>query len=548
MSVASGALIAVVALLVAVFLPRGVPALRGGTVPASPPTMRAASRPLLQRAVVFAVVTSIGAGVLGAAVLGSTDAAARSTAALANGGDVRIVLPSTAGTAGASGLQLPDGTASTRVLRTDLDLDGAATELVAVDSAALPAFLPSGSPIDADRLADDLRPPIPAPEPALDLQPTARQVRLQLTTAPLDAAVDAPAAALRAQVVAWLEREDGTLQRVSAGTLSITPDQTQQHSLSFSLPEDLRPERIAAVDLVLSQAVAGMPSAGFALALASSSSDTGIGTGESRFAASSDLAVVPGLPGVTEAGVQNLLEGAGFSVETLSAQPLTVRLAPRAAADGVAVVAPSSLGAAESQDLILTLGGAGLPAVVVAVLPAVPGEVAGPAVLADLRTVSYALLSTLEGPPGAGELWVSAPDPGSLAASLREATPDGTLMTTAMVDSLGASLVPLVWLTAGACLLGAFYLVLRSPGAQPAGPIGRNGVLLVVAGALLGLVAGALAAATLGPALGLGDGLLLRGPFMFDPGLLLVTLVAALGFVGSSVLRGVTPGKRRTVP
>jgi hypothetical protein len=501
-------------------------------------------RPLLQRAVVFAVVTSIGAGVLGAAVLGSTDAAARSAAALANGGDVRILLP---GTAGGVDMPLPDGTASTRVLRTDLDLAGAATELVAVDSAALPAVLPAGGALDADRLAGDLRPSIPSPEPALDLQPTARQVRLQLTTAPLDAAVDAPAAALRAQVVAWLEREDGTLQRVAAGTLSITPDQTQQHSLSFSLPEGLRPERIAAVDLVLSQAVAATPSAGFALALASSSSDTGIGTGESRFAAESDLAVVPGLPGVTEAGVQNLVEGAGFSVETLPAQPLTVRLAPRSAAEGIAVVVPSSLGAADLEDLALTLGGADLPAVVVAVLPAMPGEVAGPAVLADLRTVSYALLSTLEGPPGAGELWVSAPDPGSLAASLREATPDGTLMTTAMVDSLGASLVPLVWLTAGACLLGAFYLVLRSPGAQPAGPIGRNGVLLV-ARALLGLVAGVLAAATLGPALGLGDGLLLRDHVTFDPRLLLVTLVAALGFVGSSVLRGITPGKRRTVP
>ncbi|MEG9249036.1 hypothetical protein V6S67_13185 [Arthrobacter sp. Soc17.1.1.1] len=473
LSVAPAVVVSVGSLLVAALLVRVAAAVRRRRDARSwepeSPVPGTTGRTLQRSIVVFAVVLTVGAGTLAGMVVGTTNAAARSAAALTNGGDVRIVVP--AGT-DAADVPLPEDTPSSRVLRTPGTMGGTALEVVAADAASLSAVLPRDAGLDAGPLGDELLTAIPAPEPALDLQPSARQVRLQLTTGPLGEPAAGPASALRVGVAAWLEREDGTLRRIPAGTLSLAADQTQQHSLSFSIPEGLRAEAIAALDFVVTPSGgSSMPaSAGFSLTLVRSSSDAGIGSGESRFAAASGLAVVPSLPGTVEAGVADPEDGAGFSVATLPDGPLTVRLATRATRSPVPVAVTSSIGAQEGDALELVVGDTALAAVVASVHPALPGVTGGTGALADLRTASHALLVTENGPAEPSEYWVPAADAESIAASLGASVPEGSVVTTAAVDPLGAPLAPLAWLILVLCLLAALTVILPAPLAGASGP------------------------------------------------------------------------------
>jgi hypothetical protein len=466
LSVAPAVVLSVGSLLVAALLARVAAAVRRRRdarswepdSPAPGPT----GRPLWWSVVVFTVVLAVGAGVLAGMVVGTTDAATRSAAALTNGGDVRIVVPAGSD---AADVPLPEDTSSSRVLRTPGTFGGTALEVVAADAASLSAVLPRDAGLDAGPLGNALRTGIPAPEPALDLQPSARQVRLQLTTGPLGEPLAGSGSALRVAVAAWLEREDGTLRAIPAGTLSLAAGQTQQHSLSFSIPEGLRAEAIAALDFVVtpSGGASTTAGAGFSLTLVRSSSDAGIGSGESRFAAASGLAVVPSLPGTAEAGVANPEDGAGFSVATVPAGALTVRLATRATRSPVPVAVTSSIGAQEGDALELLVGDTVLAAVVASVRPALPGVTGETAALADLRTASYALLATENGPAEPSEYWVAAADAESLAASLGASVPEGSVVTTTAVDPLGAPLAPLAWLILVSCLLAAFSVILLAP-------------------------------------------------------------------------------------
>lgn len=570
LSVAPAVVVSVGSLLVAALLARVAAAVRRRRDARSwepeSPAPGTTGRTLQRSIVVFAVVLEVGAGALAGVVVGTTDAAARSAAALTNGGDVRIVVP--AGT-DAADVPLPEDTPSSRVLRTPGTVGGTALEVVAADAASLSAVLPRDAGLDAGPLGDELLTGIPAPEPALDLQPSARQVRLQLTTGPLGEPAAGPASALRVGVAAWLEREDGTLRMIPAGTLSLAAGQTQQHSLSFSIPEGLRAEAIAALDFVVTPSRgSSMPAgAGFSLTLVRSSSDAGIGSGESRFAAASGLAIVPSLPGTAEAGVADPEDGAGFSVATVPDGPLTVRLATRATRSPVPVAVTSSVGAQEGDALELVVGDTALAAVVASVHPALPGVTGGAGALADLRTASHALLVTENGPAEPSEYWVPAADTESLAASLGASVLAGSVVTTAAVDPLGAPLAPLAWLILMPCLLAALPVILPAPLAGAGGlrsaedprPRAARGptasatrrwpvVPLALGSVVPGLVLGGVGAlAAFGTVQGAGTLSAGRGilpGLLPDPAILSATLLGGVVLVVVGFLRGGTAAGR----
>ncbi|TKV29511.1 hypothetical protein FDK12_00790 [Arthrobacter sp. NamB2] len=467
LSVAPSVIVVLAAVLLALVLPRCVLAL--GSLRAVRlrrslllATRRVGRRPLPWYPVAFAVAVAVSAGLAGATVLGSAQASGRAAAELQNGGDVRAVFPSASGSRIAvlsDGAVPADGAVVSRVLRMPTDADGEAAELVAVEAATLPGLLTAQDVVDADRLSDALQSSVDVPEPALDLRPTARQVRLQVRTSPRDAGGSASTAVLRAQVDAWLAREDGTLSRVAAGTLTITPNEAQQHSLSFSIPDDRAPEEIAALDFSIAAGPeSGVSPDGFSLSLISSSSDTGIGTGESRFAAESKLRVVASLPASAEAGVTDADDGPGFSLSVVPAEPLTVRLAVSAPDARLPLAVSPSVGLAEGDAVDLLVDDAVLPGVVAEVTE-VPGVAGGSGIVADLRSVSRALLTTAAGPPEPVEAWTSGPDRESLLSALREAAPEGTRITTPVVDPLGASLVLPVALVVPACFIGALGMM-----------------------------------------------------------------------------------------
>ncbi|MDQ0735769.1 hypothetical protein [Arthrobacter agilis] len=343
---------------------------------------------------------------------------------------------------------------------------------------------------------------------------------------------------------------------------SLTAGQTQQHSLSFTVPEGVRAEAVAALDFVVASPEGSpTPGGGFFLTLLRSSSDAGIGSGESRFGAASDLVVVPSLPGTAEAGVVAPDDGAGFAVATLPRGSLTVRLAARVALDPVPVATTASAGAREGDALELLVNGTAVDAVVASVEPVLPGLVGGAGALADLRAVSYALLATEAGPAVPLEHWVSGPDPVPLAASLRAAAPPGSSIATAAVDPLGAPLAPLAWLLLVPCLLAAAGVLLPATppvartarAAEDPGPdgapdptvgAGLSGAAVAVGGVVLGLAAGAVAAVTAVA----GGGSAPSPTPSLDPGLLAATLLGSLGLVAFAFFRrgraGTTPGGR----
>jgi len=210
----------------------------------------------------------------------------------------------------------------------------------------------------------------------------------------------------------------------------------------------------------------------------------------------------------------------------------------------------------------LVLAGEALQAeaTVVAVLPAVPGAAARPAVLADLSALNRYLLSTSEEVASPDQLWIDTSDPDTIAAGLRAqgavVTATTELARSPLAEAAGLSL----WLAAGGCLalavvslaavsaatlrerrvdVVALTVVGVDASAQARGRLAE--LLVVVASGLLsGAVAGALISAIVSPVLARSvvDGVPGAVPMLTLPiaPMLVVLAAAGCGFLAVSAL------------
>ncbi len=162
--------------------------------------------------------------------------------------------------------------------------------------------------------------------------------------------------------------------------------------------------------------------------------------------------------------------------------------------------------------------------VVVAVVPAIPGAALETAVLLDLGMVEHGQLRVIEAPELPRDLWIDTADPGGVAAALRPSLPANARFVTADDPAgravLGSAAIAL-WVGAAGCgLLAAVtvgavvgaqlrsrrldIVVLRALGldARMQSAIRRRELLIVlVYGAVVGVVAGATVAALTVPQL-----------------------------------------------
>ncbi|MFJ6279828.1 FtsX-like permease family protein [Arthrobacter subterraneus] len=471
------------------------------------------------------VTVTVGTATFTAAYAQTTARSQDAATQLGNGSDVRITLPGPQVVRSAKDVPslapYTNGgavTAGSLAFRSEARLASISAPLLAVDAAALPALLTDGRGLlDVDGLSAALAFEPPAPEPALTLTPSATQVRMQFTSTgtPQDGrTADDGATSRAASVTAWIRTEAGDLVPVPAGTLALSGSGSQAHSLSFALPDGLRPGALVAVDLSLE------PSAverGYELELTGVSSDGGIGNGQGRFVEEPTLGLAPGAFGA-RSGIEPLDEGVGvrFPAEGSSAGTTEARLL---AGDGEPL--PVALTDQLLADLALTVGdpvslrpgGVQIDGVVTAAVPVLPGTTDSSAALVDLQAYSHASLAVSPAPPRAGEIWLATTDRDATAASAAQLAGPGAAVSTADNSLTGRFLAPApvsLWIGAlGALLIGGAALaanlltlvqsrrsevaVLRALGMQARDQVrGRRWEVLGVGGAavVLGLLAG----------------------------------------------------------
>jgi hypothetical protein len=241
----------------------------------------------------------------------------------------------------------------------------------------------------------------------------------------------------------------------------------QAHSLSFTLPEGMRPAAITAIDVALEPSTVAR---GYELEITSVSSDGGIGTGQGRFTEDSNLHLASGVFGAAQAEVQPLDEGVGmrFTEEGSTAGTAQGRLMagvhdapPLPVALTSELVADLEVSVGDSVSLLT--GDAEVQGIVAAVVPVLPGTTEKAAVLTDLQAYSNASLASSPAPPRPGEVWLASADREATAAAAAGLTDPGTAVSTADHSLIGRFFTPattLLWIeTVGALLMGSAVLI-----------------------------------------------------------------------------------------
>ncbi|GAB3544801.1 hypothetical protein GCM10027404_02140 [Arthrobacter tumbae] len=550
-----------------------------------PLAARQVSRRIASYVIPIALVTvTVGTATFTAAYAQTTSRSQDAASQLGNGSDVRVAVPGSLVIRSADDVPVLSAyasgeavTAASLAYRGEARLASVTAPLLAVDAGSLPGLLGDGADlVDVGELASALAYEPPVPEPALALTPSATQIRMQFTSRGTSETPDDDGAAARsASVTAWIRSEAGLLVPVPAGTLALSGSGDQAHSLSFTLPEDLRPAAIAAIDVALDPSEAPR---GYELEITSVSSDGGIGTGQGRFTEDSELRLASGAFGAAQSGVQPLDTGIGvrFPDDSSTAGTAQARLmvgAQEAPPLPVALTAEllADLDLAVGDPVSLRPGGVEIEGVVAAAAPVLPGTTESTAVLVDLQAYSSASLASSPVPPRPGEVWLASTDRNATAAAAAGLAGPGATVSTADNSLIGRFLAPAttsLWIGAiGALLVGGAALtasivtlvqsrrsevaILRALGMQARDQVrGRRwevlsvGVAAVVLGLLTGLGVAALTVSLLAQAVVVNASEALRAPLSIAVvpllGVLVVQvliLVLAAWFYGERVKR-----------
>lgn len=537
-----------------------------------PLAARQVSRRIASYIIPIALVTvTVGSATFTAAYAQTTSRAQVAASQLGNGSDVRVAVPGPLVVRAAN--DIPDlepyaaietVTTASLAYRGEARLASVTAPLLALDTAQLPGLLSAGGDIlDAEQLAATLAFDPPVPEPALVLQPSASQVRMQFTSTATSEPVTADddgAASRRASVTAWIRSELGHLLPVPAGTLTLSGPGDRPHSLSFTIPGGLSPVAIAAIDVEVDPSP--VPQS-YELEITSIASDSGIGTGETRFSEDTSMQIANDVFGPAQTGILPLEEGVGvrFPEEGSTFGAAQVRLMPNAQNQPrlpLAVTAQllSDLDLDVGDPVSLRPGGVEIQAEVAAVAPVLPGTTESVAALTDLQAYGQAWLSGSPTQPRPGEIWLASNDRDATAAAAAAVAGPAATVSSADNSLIARFLSPAttaLWIGAiGALLVGGAALtasivtlvqsrrsevaVLRALGMQARDQVrGRRwevlgvGAVAVVLGLLAGLGVSALTVSLLAQAVVVNAAESLRAP-------LSVAVIPLLAVLAAQVL------------
>ncbi|GAA1342616.1 FtsX-like permease family protein [Arthrobacter roseus] len=433
---------------------------------------------------VIVIAATVGGGVFTAAFTHSAKTAQQTAAQLVNGSDIRVrdsgplVLHRASDLLEVQKFNELDGVSTAEAIHQGTARAGTEDVTVtAVRAESLPGLLATDpSVFNAEDAATQLSTPGTLAPPALELNAQTSQVRFQLSTtgSRSEAAYGQRRGntnEYRATITAWLQKSDGGLVPVDAGTVNLSASGDKQlHSLAFSLP-DGEGERdftaIAAVDISVKST--GVP-LDFTVQLTSIATDAGVGTGENRLDGEQDLTLVD--DAFTESPSDPLVDGAGAILHATNDQglPMSARLISTAISDDpIPVVATADLLAAldlsVGENMPLRVGSANIPAVIADSVQALPGSGAGFAVLVDREGYAHAWLTHLPVPPRANEVWIAAEpeaDVNKITDLARDLSGPAAEVTAATESAASRFLTPAtaaLWLGAiGALIIGAAAL------------------------------------------------------------------------------------------
>ncbi|WP_448810878.1 hypothetical protein [Agromyces bauzanensis] len=427
-----------------------------GLVPALP-MRQLARRAGLYGSASLVTMLAVAGLTLAAAFAGSWQAFDRTAAAIATGGDVRVVYP------GRDVVRLADPVASHGPLASHdplADVDGVTADgpvvrgevrigsdpatLVAAPSRRLGEIapgigLPSAGLASLVASGDRAAPPLPAAAAAIEVE-----VRL-------DAPEGTPGSVA---VSAWVSGPDGDARRLPAGSFDVAGG---GGSATTPLPAD--------ADLRL---------LGFEATLSGSQGAADV---------------------VAEFGAVTVDAGAAASAQldakgavTLSATrpsgrvPATADDAPVPVLLGAALA--DRIGAEPGDALVFRVltGGAGVDGVVAGIVPAVPGAGDG-GLIADLGAISRAAFVDGAGVPDAAERWLAASDPEAVAREVERTRTTALVATTRADDSSApiiSSAVAALWAGAGGALVFALVTVVALVAALGRARFGEVVVLRVL--------------------------------------------------------------------
>ncbi len=433
---------------------------------------------------VVVIAVTVGTGMFAAAFTSSARSAQETAAQLVNGSDVRVQDSGPMVLRRASDMldleQFADirgvSTADT-VHRGEARAGTEDVAVVGVPAVSLPALVSTDADVfDAEQAAANIESPERPVPPALELNEQTSQVRFQLSTTSSGSNLPSvpggsDSNTYRATITAWLERDDGVLLPVEAGTLNLTASGTEQlHSLAFSLPQNddgTKFTAIAAVDIVVKSAGDPMD---FTVQLTSIATDAGVGTGENRIDGEQDLVLAE--EAFPESAAESVAGGAIAILRSSYDQgvPMSARfIAAGIAEDPLPVMATDSLLTALDlslgESMPLRVGSSTIPALIVDSTQTIPGSGPGFAVLVDRGAYSEAWLKYLPNPPRANEIWIAAEpgaDAGELADAVRTVAGADAHVSAASASSSNRFLVPAtvaLWMGAlGALVIGAAAL------------------------------------------------------------------------------------------
>ncbi len=435
---------------------------------------------------IIVIAATVGGGVLTAAFTHSAHTAQQTAAQLVNGSDVRVrdsgplVLHRASDLLEVQKFKALEGVTTAEAVHQGMARAGTEDVTVtAIRAESLPELLATDPSIfNAEDTSTQLSTPDTMTPPALELNAQTSQVRFQLSTTGARSASGyfGPGAGStnehEATITAWLQRTDGGLVPVDAGTVNLSASEDEQlHSLAFSLPDESEVKldftAIAAVDISVKSEGAPLD---FTVQLNSIATDAGVGTGENRLDGEQDLTLAQ--DAFTESPSDPLADGAGAIMRSTGdpGVPRSARLISTAISDDpIPVVATADLLAALDlsigENMPLRVGSATIPAVIADGVQALPGSGAGFAVLVDRDAYAQAWLTYLPVPPRANEVWIAA-EPGAdvntIAALARDLSGPAAEVTAATESAASRFLTPAtvaLWLGAiGALIIGAVAL------------------------------------------------------------------------------------------
>ncbi len=396
-----------------------------------------AARQVARRVGTFAVPVllvslAVGGTTLAAAYSGTWSSLNAAAGDLRNGAEVRAVLPSSgvvgsaATLVSAATLELDQATTAP-ILRSDALVGEQPVSLLALDgSAAAEVMLDLGGTLDTAALGDAIR----WPRTGIDLPAEASTLEL-VTTTGVTTLNDAPRSPGQGDttVTAWIVDDRGSMVRLAMdGAAALPPAAGSWRLLAvdFSFRTGVNSARYSfAVDSILAGGEVAIPTDEWQVQFAASSdfdpqpiaSDTGIGA---------NVDVIQGAP-------------------TMSIRLMPVPVGPAPAVITDALADRIGLGTGDEATLRFAGSGRELDVVVADAVPLLPGTTGSWGAVVDLAAVDEHLLRTGSSIPTANQLWATGSDPDATAAALRDATPNGTDVTTATAGTGGELLRPVTF-------------------------------------------------------------------------------------------------------